>query len=156
MALAGLLRLLGVELRQLAGTRAEHERNLADGLLGERLAVLRLAHHRLNLNVGVNLESLGAAVQAAEVRDNGLTHFVLGRVLVNRRAVASADEDVDFTAVCELEDMGVGSGKERGDALEEKVIVGAQMMADKWEPRVPKQTADELPRDLHFLVRQIR
>jgi hypothetical protein len=52
--------------------------------------------------------------------------------------------------------MGVGRRKESGEALEEKVILGAQVVVHKGEPRVPKQTADELPWDLHFLVRQIR
>ncbi len=150
-ALARLKGLFGFQLGQPALTTAEHERDTAQQNILQSLGQDLLSDGVLHQQRHADLQEIGALVQAAHMGHNGLTRLVLRRNLGDLIAFAAAPVGTHHTTILQLQGLRIGGLQKLGDLLLQKGVLGVQVVANQWKPRVAKQAVQKFPRDLHFL-----
>lgn len=147
----GLEGFFGLQFGQPALAAPQHKRdatqeNIIQGLR-QNLGADGVLHQQLN----TNLQEIGAFVQATDVGHNGLTGFVRGSLLLNDVALATAPVGTHDTTIFQLKRVGIRSLQELGNLFGQEGVLGVQVVANQWKPRVAKQAGQKFPRDLHFL-----
>ena len=143
--------LFGFQLGQPALAAAKHERNLAHQNIVKGLRQDLSAHGVLHQELSTDFQQLGTFVQAADMGHNGLTRFVFGGHLLHEIAFTASPEGTQRTSIFQLQGLWIRCLQKLWDLLGQEGILGIQVVANQWKPRVAKQAVQKFPRDLHFL-----
>lgn len=149
--LTRLKRLLGLQLGQPALAASKHERDATQQDILQSLGQHLLSDGVLHQQRHANLQEIGAFVQAAHVGHNRLSGFVLGRNLCDLIALTPAPIGTHHTSILQLQGLRIRSLEKLRNLFGQKGVLGVQVVANQWKPRVAKQAVQKFPRDLHFL-----
>lgn len=149
--LTGLEGFFGLQLGQPALTTAKHEWNPTQQNILQSLRQNIRTDGVLHQQLNTNLQEIGAFVQAADVGHNGLTGFICRSLLHDHIALASTPVGTHRASIFQLQGLRIRSFQQLGNLFRQEGVLGVQVVANQWKPRVTKQAGQKFPRDLHFL-----
>lgn len=143
--------LFGFQLGQPALAASKHQWNATQQDIiqgfGQDLRTYCILHQQRHSN----LQKIGAFVQAADVGHNGLSCLIGWGLLCDLVAFTASPVGTHSASIFQLKRMRIGGLQQLGNLLGQKGVLGVQVVANQWKPRVAKQAGQKFPRDLHFL-----